>query len=66
MVLAETAWPLILEIKLIDSLLPPRHGRKLRDEFPNGLGAQRIDKDRTRQLRSDAQNPQDKAYGGPS
>ena len=39
---------------------------QLRDEFPNGLGAQRIDKDRTRQLRSDAQNAQDKAYGGPS
>ena len=36
----------------------------IRDEFPNGLGAQRIDKDRTRQLRSDAQGFVDKAQGG--
>lgn len=37
---------------------------QLRDEFPNGLGAQRIDKNRTRQLRSDANNFNDAARGG--
>ena len=36
----------------------------IRDEFPTGLGAQRIDKDCTRQLRSDAQGFVDKAQGG--
>ena len=38
---------------------------QLRDEFPNGLGAQRIDKDGTA-VALCAQNAQDKAYGGPS
>ena len=37
---------------------------QIRDEFPAGLGAQRIDKDRTRQLRSDADNFNDAARGG--
>ena len=36
----------------------------IRDEFPNGLGAQRVDKERTRQLRSDAANFNDAARGG--
>ena len=36
----------------------------IRDEFPNGIHAQRVDKNRTRQLRSDAQNFVDKAQGG--
>ena len=37
---------------------------ELADQFPNGLGAQRVDGNRTRQLRSDAQGFIDKAQGG--
>ena len=36
----------------------------IKDEFPNGIHAQRVDKNRTRQLRSDAQNFNDAARGG--
>lgn len=37
---------------------------ELADQFPNGLGAQRVDGNRTRQLRSDADNFNDAARGG--
>ena len=37
---------------------------QIRDEFPNGLGAQRVDAERTRQLRSDAFRLRDSQTGG--
>ena len=39
---------------------------EVRDQFPTGLGGQRVDSSRTRQLRSDAANFTDRAQGGPA